>query len=90
MSDTFYDEVVVMDDATYIGVTFTKCRIEYSGGRTATIDCNFHDCELVLKGPASGALHMIAIWGQSFLDNGCSYERAWDLMFGTTKPSEDT
>lgn len=86
MGETFYDEVVGMDDADYTDATFTKCEMRYSGKPASFVHCRFDHCMLMLSGPAANTRKILADWAQGYLDQGISYERTWDLIFGEEGP----
>lgn len=52
----FEDTTITIDGDDYEDCVFTRCTIEYSGGKVTLTNNHFHDCFWLFCGPAANVI----------------------------------
>jgi len=64
-NQAFTDQVVSIDDKSFINCTFTRCTLLYSGGEINWYDTHWINCTFSFSGPAARTADLLRLFGQS-------------------------
>lgn len=70
-NETYRDQTIAIDGNQYIGCTFIRCRIVFTGFEEGVFDrCTFTSCDWGFSGPAVNTLNYLAAIYRGLGENG--------------------